>query len=57
MFWGFLLAAGLSAILVKLGALLVWVSLLKMALLLSLIVLACMGIAILSRHVLNRSQG
>ena len=46
MFWGFLLAAGFSAMLVKLGALSVWVSLLKMALLLSLVVLACMGIGI-----------
>ena len=51
MFWGFLLLTGLAFVFVQLGAMSVWVSVLKLGLMLALLVLAVMGILILWRKV------
>jgi hypothetical protein len=51
MFWGFLLLTGLAIMFAKLGAMTVWVSVLKAALILALLVVAVMVIVILWRKV------
>jgi hypothetical protein len=56
MFWGFLLLTGLAFVFVQLGAMSVWVSVLKMGLMLALLLLAVMGIVILWRKFFGKSQ-
>ncbi len=56
MFWGFLLLSGLAFVFVQLGAMSVWVSVLKAGLMLALLVLALMGIVLLWRKVFAASQ-
>jgi hypothetical protein len=51
MFWGFLLLTGLAFVFAQLGAMSVWLSVLKMGLMLALLLLAVMGIVILWRKV------
>jgi hypothetical protein len=51
MFWGFLILSGLAFVFVQLGAMSVWVSVLKAGLMLALLVLAVMGIVLLWRKV------
>jgi len=51
MFWGFLLLSGLAFVFVQLGAMSVWVSVLKLGLMLALLALAVMGIVLLWRKV------
>ncbi|MBK9325780.1 MAG: hypothetical protein IPN00_05390 [Hydrogenophilales bacterium] len=51
MFWGFLLLSGLAFVFVQLGAMSVWVSVLKAGLTLALLALAVMGIVLLWRKV------
>ena len=51
MFFGFLAAVGLSAVFVKIGALSVWVSVLKVALLLALFMLVCAAIVLCRRNI------
>ncbi len=51
MFWGFLLLTGLAFVFVQLGAMSVWVSVLKLGLMLALLALAVMGIVSLWRKV------
>jgi hypothetical protein len=59
MFWGFLLLTGLAFVFAQLGAMSVWVSVLKMGLMLALLLLAVMGriIVILWRKVKFVSNG
>ena len=47
MFWGFLLLTGLAFVFAQLGAMSVWVSVLKLGLMLALLVLAVTGIVLL----------
>lgn len=54
MFWGFLLATGLAFVFVQLGAMSVWVTVLKAGLSLSFLVLAVMLIVLLWRKVFTR---
>lgn len=51
MFWGFLLLSGFAFVFMQLGAMSVWVSVLKLGLMLALLVLAVMGIVLLWRKV------
>lgn len=51
MFWGFLLLTGLAFVFVQLGAMSVWVSVLKLGLMVALLLLAVMGIVLLWRRV------
>lgn len=51
MFWGFLLLTGLAFVFMQLGAMSVWVSVLKAGLMLALLLLAIMGIVLLWRIV------
>lgn len=51
MFWGFLLLTGLAAMFAQLGALSVWVSVLKLGLMLALLALVVMGIVLFWRKV------
>lgn len=53
MFWGFLLLSGLAYVFVQLGAMSVWVSVLKLGLLVALLVLAVMVIVVMWRRVFN----
>lgn len=53
MFWGFLLLTGLAFVFVQLGAISVWVVVLKFALMLALLALAVMGIVLLWRKVFS----
>jgi len=53
MFWGFLLLTGLAFVFVQLGALSVWVVVLKLGLMMALLVLAIMGIVLLWRVVFS----
>lgn len=65
MFWGFLILTGLAFVFVQLGAMSVWVSVLKLSLMLALLALAVMVIVLLWRKVvpakalkqLNRGEG
>ncbi len=54
MFWAFLMFAGIAAVFAQLGAMSVWLSVLKGGLMLALLVVAVMGIALLWRKVFNR---
>jgi len=54
MFWGFLLFAGLAAVFVQLGAMSVWLSVLKGSLMLALLVVAVMAIVLLWRRVFHQ---
>lgn len=56
MFWGFLLLSGLAFVFVQLGAMSVWVSVLKLGLMLALLALAVMGIVLLWRKVFAARQ-
>jgi hypothetical protein len=51
MFWGFLLATGLAFVFVQLGAMSVWVSVLRLGLMVALLALAVMGIVLMWRRV------
>lgn len=51
MFWGFLLLGGLAFVFMQLGAMSVWVSVLKLGLMLALLALVVMGIVLLWRKV------
>ena len=51
MFWGFILLTGLAFVFAQLGAMSVWVSVLKLGLMLALLVLAVIGIVFLWRKV------
>lgn len=51
MFWGFLLLSGFAFVFMQLGAMSVWVSVLKLGLMLALLLLAVMGIVLLWRKV------
>lgn len=56
MFWGFLLLSGLAFVFVQLGALSVWVVVLKLGLMAALLVLAAMGIVLLWRKVFDNRK-
>jgi hypothetical protein len=51
MFWGFLLFAGLAAVFAQLGAMSVWLVVLKVGLMLALLIVAAMVIVLLWRKV------
>jgi hypothetical protein len=51
MFWGFLLLTGLAFVFAQLGAMSVWISVLKLGLMLALLALVVMGIVLLWRKV------
>jgi len=51
MFWGFLLFAGLAAVFAQLGAMSVWLTVLKGGLMLAFLIIAVMGIVLLWRKV------
>lgn len=51
MFWGFLLFAGLAAVFAQLGAMSVWLSVLKGGLMLALLVICLMVVVLLWRKV------
>ena len=53
MFWGFLLLTGLAFVFVQLGAMSVWVAVLKLGLMLALMGLAVMGIVLLWRRIFD----
>lgn len=54
MFWGFLLLTGLALVFIQLGAMSVWVTVLKLGLMLALLVLAAMVIVVLWRKIFQR---
>lgn len=56
MFWGFLLLTGLALVFVQLGAMSVWVAVLKLGLMLALLALAIMGIVLLWRKMFATKQ-
>ena len=55
MFWGFLLLSGLAFVFVQLGAMSVWVVVLKLGLMVALLVLVVMGIVLLWRKLFTRN--
>lgn len=54
MFWIFIIFAGLAIVFAKLGAISVWVTVLKVALFMALITVAVLVAVLLWRHVFHR---